>query len=327
VPVLSVLEKLRIDSANSAVLNADLDEKKRKRASSIDILIESSLYLSMTSRDSLSSGDEAEAEINVERSQYDPVKKEAQGTYGDGPLYATSANYQNHAPFSISIPSFSARSHSPTASDESLTVTSTESRSLNISDSDADSSVFDDTLCVMATAAIAAQRALSETYSQPYTNEDSVAHPALSGATGYTEALEPLPRTRRSNRPRASTFSVSSSNSNSNSQSLFDTEAERTPLGMITWLASLADDDFVAAKMLAEFGNKKINSSDSLSEVKTDSIPKYQGTRSKDPMYSLPVRDHRRGGESMEPPTQRRRRANSVIEVNRSAVFPVPLTS
>jgi hypothetical protein len=316
VPVLSVLEKLRIDSANSAVLSADLDEKKRKRASSIDILIESSLYLSMTSRDSLSSGDEAEAEIKVERLQYESVKKEAQGTYCDVPLYATSANYQNHAPFSISIPSFpSVRSHSPTASDESLTVTSTESRSLNISDSDADSSVFDDTLSVMATAAIAAQRALSETYSQPYTHEDSIVHPALTGAAGYTEAVEPLPRTRRSNRPRASTFSVSSSHSNSNSQSLFDTEAERTPLGMITWLASLEDDDFVAAKMLAEFGNKKVNSSDSLSEIKTDSIPKYQGTRSKDPLYSLPVRDHRRGGESMEPPTQRRRRANSVIEV------------
>lgn len=318
-PVLSVLEKLRIDYANSAVLSADLDEKKRKRASSIDILIESSLYLSMTSRDSLSSGDEAESEIKVEHSQYEPVKKEAQGTYVESPLYATSANYQNHAPFSISIPCFpSMRSHSPTASDESLTATSTESRSVNISDSDADSSIFDDTLSVMATAALAAQKALSETYSQQYTHEDNVVHPALSGTTGYTEALEPLPRTRRSNRPRASTFSVSSSHSNSNSQSLFDTEAERTPLGMITWLASLEDDDFVAAKMLAEFGNKKVNSSfsDALSEVKTDAIPKYQGTRSKDPLYSLPVRDHRRGGDSMEPPTQRRRRANSVIEVS-----------
>ena len=314
-PVLSVLEKLRIDSANSAVLSADLDEKKRKRASSIDILIESSLYLSMTSRDSLSSGDEAESE-SAERLQYDSVTKEAQSTYGNGPLYATSANYQNHAPFSISMPSFpSMRSHSPTASDESLTVTSTESRSVNISDSDADSSVFDDTLSVMATAAVAAQKALSETYSPPYGHEDSIVHPALSGTTGYTEAVESLPRTRRSNRPRASTFSVSSSHSNSNSQSLFDTEAERTPLGMITWLASLEDDDFVAAKMLAEFGNKKINSNDSLSGVKTDAIPKYQGTRSKDPLYSLPVKDHRRSGESMEPPTQRRRRANSVIEV------------
>ena len=61
-PVLSVLEKLRIESASSAALVAEaLEEKKRKRSTSIDILIQSSLYLSMTSRESFSSGDEAES--------------------------------------------------------------------------------------------------------------------------------------------------------------------------------------------------------------------------------------------------------------------------
>ena len=413
---MSILEKIRIDAANnSALIDDALDEKKRKRASSIDILIQSSLYLSMTSRDSLTSEDEgdSEAKENENDTENDNTPsergrekdKEKKGVSDERTLYTTISKHQNHAPFF--------RSHSPTASDGS-TVTSSESRSINISDSDADSSVYDDTLSVMVTAAAAAHKAQalstqiqhnpnghihSNTHpnhqisrlrdsnsnssnnnnSNDYSNDSSNGYlqscsttttslssegfhtrththssdmhsssslsseqnnnnnnnPLHLFSSGFSELLpEPLPRTRRSNRPRASTFSVSSSHGHSNPQSLFDTEAERTPLGMITWLASLEDDDFVAAKMLAEFSNKDNDSSVDYNQC---DIPSYRGTRSKDfscsssasPSAPTPAATsmsataaamsrnyHRLGGrDSLEPPSQRRRRANSVIEV------------
>lgn len=321
-PVLSVLEKLRIESANSAI-TADMDEKKRKRSTSIDILIQSSLYLSMTSRDSLSSGDEGDIGGKEEDTAYEPLTKEAEGgdMYDNRHLYLYSAstNYQNHAPFSINS-SPPVRSHSPSASDENITVTSTESRSINISDSDADSavSVFDDSMSVMVAAATAAHKALhshSHTHPHTHTNTNTYSEPyrvpSLDRNLHLLSQEEPLPRTRRSNRPRASTFSVSSHTASH----FFDTEAERTPLGMITWLASLEDDDFVAAKLLAEFSSKEKNTDIEVDDPHKCDIPKYRGTRSKDltPPLGYP-RDQRRG-ESVEPPTQRRRRANSVIEV------------
>ena len=415
-PVLSILEKIRIDAANnSALIDDALDEKKRKRASSIDILIQSSLYLSMTSRDSLTSEDEGEGDSEAKENENDTEndntpsergreKDQDKEKKGVSDLYTTISKHQNHAPFF--------RSHSPTASDGS-TVTSSESRSINISDSDADSSVYDDTLSVMVTAAAAAHKAQalsmqiqhkpnghihsnthphpnhqinrlrdsnnnnnsnnnnsndsSNGYLQSFSttttslssegydtrththssdmhsssslsseqNNNSNSNPLHLFSSGFSELLpEPLPRTRRSNRPRASTFSVSSSHGHSNPQSLFDTEAERTPLGMITWLASLEDDDFVAAKMLAEFSNKD---NDSSVEYNQCDIPSYRGTRSKDfscsssasPSAPTPAATsmsataaamsrnyHRLGGrDSLEPPSQRRRRANSVIEV------------
>jgi hypothetical protein len=403
-PVLSILEKIRIEAANlTAQLDDALDEKKRKRASSIDILIQSSLYLSMTSRDSLTSEDEGDSEAKDNENDHDndndnttsDREKDVKGGCDDRNLYTTTSKHKNHAPF---FPS--GRSHSPTASDGS-TVTSSESRSINISDSDADSSVHDDSLSVMVTAAAAAHKALglsaqhytqtsshrlrdsnSNTNSNSYNSDtndrnnnnnclkpctavslagDGYHHTHTSDmhssslspeqnnplhlfTSGFSDLpTEPLPRTRRSNRPRASTFSVSSSHGHSNPQSLFDTEAERTPLGMITWLASLEDEDFVAAKMLAEFSNKD-NVSSSVEYNQCD-IPLYRGTRSKDLSCSsfaspstppppsayvsaaasasisasaLSRNYHRLGGrdrDTLEPPTQRRRRANSVIEV------------
>jgi hypothetical protein len=399
-PVLSILEKIRIEAATlTAQLDDALDEKKRKRASSIDILIQSSLYLSMTSRDSLTSEDEGDSEAKDNENDHDndndntasDREKDVKGGCDDRDLYTTVSNHKNHAPF---FPS--GRSHSPTASDGS-TVTSSESRSINISDSDADSSVHDDSLSVMVTAAAAAHKALglsaqhfthnssnrlrdsnSNTNSNSYNSENNDSNKnnnnylkpcttlSLAGdgyhhthssslspeqnnplhlfTSGFSDLpTEPLPRTRRSNRPRASTFSVSSSHGHSNPQSLFDTEAERTPLGMITWLASLEDEDFVAAKVLAEFSNKD-NDSSSVEYSQCD-IPLYRGTRSKDLSCSssaspstppppsayvsaaasasisasaLSRNYHRLGGrdrDTLEPPTQRRRRANSVIEV------------
>lgn len=384
----------------TAQLDDALDEKKRKRASSIDILIQSSLYLSMTSRDSLTSEDEGDSEAKDNENDHDndndntisDREKDVKGGCDDRNLYTTVSKHKNHAPF---FPS--GRSHSPTASDGS-TVTSSESRSINISDSDADSSVHDDSLSVMVTAAAAAHKALGlsaqhytqtsslrlrDTNSNSYNSDNNDSNNSnknylkpcttvsLEGdayhhthtadmhssslspeqnnplhlfTSGFSDLpTEPLPRTRRSNRPRASTFSVSSSHSHSNPQSLFDTEAERTPLGMITWLASLEDEDFVAAKMLAEFSNKD-NDSSSVEYNQCD-IPLYRGTRSKDLSCSssaspstppppsayvsaaasasisasaLSRNYHRLGGkdrDTLEPPTQRRRRANSVIEV------------
>jgi hypothetical protein len=354
-PVLSVLEKIRINSSKTVLNAADYDEKKRKRASSIDILIESSLYLSMNARDNLPQSDEEIVSAAVDACD---VKWRGAGGDGDGKqgqsdpgLYSSSSNYQNHAPFSIQTYPL-LRSHSPTASDESLTGTSTESRSLTISDSDADSSVVEveDSMSVMATAATAAHKALTESQSLPPHRSRSGdnlrlamshLHSFSTTASSTSSHLdtdiepEPLPRTRRSNRPRASTFSASSTYSYSTSQSLFDTEAERTPLGMITWLASLEDDDFVAAKMLAEFGNKEginleenygLRSESGLDSVydneyksgsSNEEIPKYRGTRSKDLIISaFASREIRQSSDSMEPPTQRRRRANSVIEVD-----------
>ena len=308
-----------------------MDEKKRKRASSIDILIQSSLYLSMTSRESLSSSDEAEnkgggeEDEEGEEGEEDGNNAETEeedgdevgDEYNESCLYSSSSTCQNHAPFAVN--SFqTARSHSP-LSEETHTMTSTESRSMNISDSDADSSVFDDSMNAMATAAAAHSALTTTSFSPPITQhkkEFSNSQRQLSSeweSSWKLETQEELPRTRRTNRPRASTFSVSHTSS---SQSLFDTEAERTPLGMITWLASLEEDDFVAAKLLAELSSKE---KDEVQDPNKCDIPKYRGSRSKEKerdMTAALQEASKRRIAGMEPPTQRRRRANSVIEVS-----------
>ena len=112
-PVLSVLEKLRIDALSSALTADALDEKKRKRSTSIDILIQSSLYLSMTSRESVSSGDEelkeGEVDGNVTEGEREEVGEgedeveevEEEGDeYIQSNLYSSSSKYKNHSPFS-----------------------------------------------------------------------------------------------------------------------------------------------------------------------------------------------------------------------------------
>ena len=318
----------------------------------------------MTSRESFSSGDEVELKEENrggdgnnagQEEESDKDEKVVTGEvdrYGESRMYSSSSNYHNHAPFSVSASFPTIRSHSP-LSEETYTMTSMESRSMHISDSDADSSVFDDPMNAMATAA-AAHSALC-TFSAPSSTTSTRTHvqsPYLSRSidsacsdqqpvstddgewdtsrrqeqrsmpqqhqqqhltASYFDTPEELPRTRRTNRPRANTFSVSSQRHSS--QSLFDAEAERTPLGMITWLASLEEDDFVAAKLLSELSAK--NKEFEIYDPSSCDIPKYRGFRSSKEIDLTTVLNEVQKGRAvdMEPPLQRRRRANSVIEV------------
>jgi hypothetical protein len=295
-PVLSVLEKLRIDSANAAVLAAAaIEEKKRKRSSTMDLLIESSLSLSMTSRDNSSSNGEGE-EGDDDEADEDDIEGEEGDDHDESCMYSSSSTYRNHSPFSsfASCPSFSALK-----SDTPVT------RSKSGCDS------------AKPTAHASAQHSSERDAERLH----SLHLLALSGSH----------RSRKANRPRASTFSVVSSAPNhSNSQSLLDNEAERTPMGLVTWLASLEDDDFVAAKLLTEMSSTEKNddSDPSTNAVKCD-IPKFRGTRKSSPSPAASsgsassskeclVRNRERDGSGSEPP-QRRRRANSVIEVPHSS--------
>ena len=291
-PVLSVLEKLRIDSAN-AILSAAaaLEEKKRKRSSTIDILIESSLSLSMTSRENSSCNGEGEEDEDVDADD-DDVEGEEEDEYDENGIYSSSSTYRNHAPFSsypVKVESVNTRMSSP------------ESKYVNVD-----------------RAIVTVESILSQA-----SHSAEKMNPLQLLNLSLTQSIS-LPRTRKSNRPRASTFSVvSSAHTQSNSQSLLDNEAERTPMGLVTWLASLEDDDFVAAKLLSEMCSKD-KSEESVPDIETikslDIIPRYRGARKsmtttatvtasqKDSSYR--IRD-----DGSEPPTQRRRRANSVIEV------------
>lgn len=278
-PVLSVLEKLRIDSANASLLaSAALEDKKRKRSSTIDILIESSLSLSMTSRDNSSSnGSNGEGEEGEENDD-DDIEVEEEDEYDEGSIYSSSSTYRNHAPFS----SFKVKV-------EPRVIKSPEVIP------DRGGSIFPD----RAAEKLNTLHMLSQS--------------------------QPMSRTRRSNRPRASTFSVVSSQpSQSNAQSLLDNEAERTPMGLVTWLASLEDDDFVAAKLLTEMCSKEKND-ENVENIRVDAIkcdiPRYRGARKS---ASSAVKDsglNGRESEGAEPPTQRRKRANSVIEVTTLTSF------
>jgi hypothetical protein len=290
-PVLSVLEKLRIDSANAALLAAEaIEEKKRKRSSSMDLLIESSQSLSMTSRDNSSSngeGDEGEDEDEdeMEGEEYDN---------DESCVYSSSSTYRNHSPFSSTCPS-----HSATKPDTAVT----RSKS-NRSDA-----THSTDFCHQNTLpAHSLQERERERDSEKLRSLHLL---ALS---------ESLPRTRKTNRPRASTFSVvSSAPTQSNSQSLLDNEAERTPMGLVTWLASLEDDDFVAAKLLTEMGLKEKNEGSlqqsSASSSNRCDIPQYRGARNRASSNLKDSATKARERDNSEPPAQRRRRANSVIEV------------
>ena len=293
-PVLSVLEKLRIDSANAilAAAAAALEEKKRKRSSTIDILIESSLSLSMTSRDNSSSNGEGEEDEDVDDDDIEGEEEDENNE--NGGIYSSSSTYRNHAPFSSY----------PVKTDISKTkLSSPDSKYVSV------------------------ERAI-------VTVESIV--PLPSHSIEKVKPLQPqsLPRTRESNRPRASTFSVvSSAHTQSNAQSLLDNEAERTPMGLVTWLASLEDDDFVAAKLLSELCSKDKNEDsiqDPESTKSSGDIPRYRGavkslsnvaitttaTTTTTSTNSGQRHNYSRGREDgSEPPTQRRRRANSVIEV------------
>ena len=292
-PVLSVLEKLRIDSANAIlVAAAALEEKKRKRSSTIDILIESSLSLSMTSRDNSSSNGEGEEDEDVDDDDIEGEEEDENNE--NGGIYSSSSTYRNHAPFSSY----------PVKTDISKTkLSSPDSKYVSV------------------------ERAI-------VTVESIV--PLPSHSIEKVKPLQPqsLPRTRESNRPRASTFSVvSSAHTQSNAQSLLDNEAERTPMGLVTWLASLEDDDFVAAKLLSELCSKDKNEDsiqDPESTKSSGDIPRYRGavkslsnvaitttaTTTTTSTNSGQRHNYSRGREDgSEPPTQRRRRANSVIEV------------
>lgn len=298
-PVLSVLEKLRIDSANAALLAAEaIEEKKRKRSSSMDLLIESSQSLSMTSRDNSSSngeGDEGE----------DEDEDEMEGEEFDNDescVYSSSSTYRNHSPFSSTCPP-----HSATKPDTA--VTRSKSNKADV----AHSTDFCQQNTLLA-------------HSLQERERDSEKLRSL-----HLLALsESLPRTRKTNRPRASTFSVvSSAPTQSNSQSLLDNEAERTPMGLVTWLASLEDDDFVAAKLLTEMGLKEKNEdSPQQSSVNSNNrcdIPQYRGARNRASSNLKDSANKARERDNSEPPTQRRRRANSVIEVNLISHPPPPL--
>jgi hypothetical protein len=291
-PVLSVLEKLRIDSANAALLAAEaIEEKKRKRSSSMDLLIESSQSLSMTSRDNSSSngeGDEGEDEDEdeMEGEEYDN---------DESCVYSSSSTYRNHSPFSSTCPS-----HSATKPDTAVTRSKSNK---------ADATHSTDFCHQNISPAHSLQERERERDSEKLRSLHLL---ALS---------ESLPRTRKTNRPRASTFSVvSSAPTQSNSQSLLDNEAERTPMGLVTWLASLEDDDFVAAKLLTEMGLKEKNE-DSPQQSSANSssrcdIPQYRGARNRASSNLKDSATKARERDNSEPPTQRRRRANSVIEVN-----------
>ena len=299
-PVLSVLEKLRIDSANASLLaEAALEEKKRKRSSTIDILIESSLSLSMTSRENSSSNGEGEEDDDADE---DDIEGEEEYEYNESGVYSSSSKYRNHAPFS---------SYTSTPSNNPIKI---EISSINTSP---------DRFIVTAES--------SEIYTERERSSEKNSHHNLNSSNLS------LPRTRKSNRPRASTFSVvSSAHNQSNSQNLLDNEAERTPMGLVTWLASLEDDDFVAAKLLTEMcskekkqDNQNNNNTNKLEngreiDMNKRDIPRYRGVRKGTPS-SGQKDNHMRHGQKdtdcVEPPTQRRRRANSVIEVNRNNFF------
>lgn len=289
-PVLSVLEKLRINSANASLLAAAaLEEKKRKRSSTIDLLIESSLSLSMTSRDNSSSNGEGE-EGEDEDQDEDDIEGEEGDDNGDSCRYSTSSTYRNHSPFS----SFPSTTQPIATSKTDAPVT--RSRSSNADSMKSHSSAD----------------ALSALTRHSPSSRDS----DKSKGVQCHVLSELLSRTRNS-RPRASTFSVSSATSQS-SQSLLDNEAARTPMGLVTWLASLEDDDFVAAKLLTEMGSKEkrdVSGMDAFKSV-TQDIPKYRGTCSSVAVIAKDSTARYRERDASEPPAQRRRRANSVIEVS-----------
>jgi hypothetical protein len=79
-------------------------------------------------------------------------------------------------------------------------------------------------------------------------------------------------------------------------------EAERSPMGHLTWLASLEDDDFDAARMLADMARA--------TKPAAEAGPWTTGSKGRRKSGTGEIE------ESGERPVQRRRRANSVIDVS-----------
>ena len=109
-------------------------------------------------------------------------------------------------------------------------------------------------------------------------------------------------------RPRAQTMPENSSFGR------MDLDEYRSPMGHLTWLASIADEEFLAAKLLAEMSTGATTelmnpwtyqSSDVWASDSNSSSSRIQGI------------------QSDEPATRRRRRANSVIEMPTATLRPV----
>jgi hypothetical protein len=241
------------------------------------------------------------------------VEGETEDGYDESCIYSSSSGYRNHAPFSSSMPrhhSFSSlqaqsvispimppRHHSNPSLRAQSPINNENNNNQNESN-----------------------------YNNYYTTRDGRSpDPSKNGCKyqnslineSINDALLSIAQTApctRSNRPRASTFSAISSISKAND--CLNVEAERTPMGLITWLASLEDDDFVAAKLLAELGTNEKNEDnmqyeiDSIRKDKPCDIPKFRGSRNKDNNTQKEMKI-----EGQENITRRRRRANSVIEV------------
>mmetsp|Transcript_8893 Transcript_8893/g.8799 ORF Transcript_8893/g.8799 Transcript_8893/m.8799 type:complete len:534 (+) Transcript_8893:324-1925(+) len=297
----------------AAIENNLLNGEKRKRASSMDILIESSLFLSMTNpnigHNYSSNGNEnndmknndisgIKNNINIDNKHISSIESSENDTESDSTdmdLNSIKNTFWANSP-----------------------AKSTDSKITDSAGSDNDTSSFEciDMIAVAAASHSALQKYRKKIKSPLPLYPTDLSYPReRSGFQGLEVqdpargSESPLPRTRRTNRPRASTFSVS------NSQ-FSDVEADRTPLGMVTWLASLEDD----AKLLTELGcNDEAN--DPLKKFSSFSF-----SHGKDDSAFSPGSEKR---SFLEPPAQRRRRANSVIEVTsklKDDSYPIDMT-
>ena len=110
-------------------------------------------------------------------------------------------------------------------------------------------------------------------------------------------------------RPRAQTMPENSSFGR------LDLDEYRSPMGHLTWLASVADEDFFAAKLLAELSTR------ATTELTNPWTSQSTDVWDSDNISSSSNRS--KGMQSDEPARQRRRRANSVIEMPSATLRPV----
>ena len=113
------------------------------------------------------------------------------------------------------------------------------------------------------------------------------------------------------NRPRAQTMPENSSFGR------MDLDEYRSPMGHLTWLASIADEEFFAAKLLTEM------STAATTEMMHPWTSQSSEVWASDNHSSSSSSSRYQGIQSDEPASQRRRRANSVIEMPSASLRPV----
>jgi hypothetical protein len=367
-PVLSVLEKVRLEAVVNDSSSVEENKSLKKRTVPLSTKGSSSAHMVKTTNSAATTSASASASASVSHCSSNPAStnEESNGDdddddeedFHDGDSSDELVNYAPFSDASMRSPDSKRAAGATSPGDDAFSHTSTESHSERAARSsrhpfhegafagrprfeipDKDKELPRPSPAKLGPGAnplsslFASASALAALEAHPFVAPRLAKERPVKSAT---KGLPPRSQSLRA-RPRAQTISVIGKRDSPD----LTTEAERTPMGLVTWLASLEDDDFAAARMLAEMGSDQAAKLSPVKPAAKGSLSKGgKISRSNSSTKSMSALEGKNNGAvngssgksraqkrndkkdlalddlSEQPVSRRKMRANSVIEVN-----------